>query len=290
VINIKRLIDLILQSLDLASPGRLIDITDLNNIDPTIDISDILLVYITRLNLNFEISTRWQGLDDEWLDERLNIMQRFLVPSLKLQHDQNFTWLVLVHPDTPDKILDKIRVVPQSRIIKTNADISNRESISRLCVDYLVMNYNSKRLITARIDSDDAIHPKYGSILKKFGSICKDTKNGIFADFPNGSFFNLRTNKGYIRQSSSKSCGISRIEDLNLDAKTIFCVQHIHVSRQKNCLSIDSEEPMWVQTMHDSHINRPRKKLPHIRRQEGNDSDTKIIMVVYPYLTGFHSE
>jgi hypothetical protein len=217
-------------------------------------------------------------------------MHRFLIPSLKFQHDQDFIWLVLVHPDTPNRILDELMVIPQSRIIMTDSDIANRELIAKLSVEYLIKNFDAKRLITARIDSDDGIHPKYGSILKRFAASCKHIENGIFADFPNGCFFNLRTNRGYLRHSSSKSCGISRIEDFNLEAKTIFCEQHTRVSEQKNCFSIDSEEPMWIQTTHESHINRPGKKLPHIRCQQGNDADTRMIMQVYPHLAELGSE
>ena len=243
---------------------------------------DVLLAYITRLNLNFERSSKWQGLDEKWISVRLDLMQRFLIPSLKAQHDQDFVWLMLVHPDTPENILEQTQIIPQCRILKTESDVSTPRLFATQSVEYLQDNFDRKLLITVRIDSDDGVNPWHGSILKDFAMAQTLKAGGLFTDFPYGSFFNVSTGRGYLRRSPSRSCGISKIEHLNSEATTIYCGHHEKISSKGNCITIKTGEPMWIQTTHESHINRPGKKLPRIRLRRGTGFETRKIRKIFP--------
>jgi hypothetical protein len=146
-------------------------------------LTDYLLVYITRFNLSFEASPKWQGLDEEWLKTRIEIMRKFLIPSLRLQKDQDFVWLVLVHPDTPRNILKALQSLPQLHVLKTDSDINNMEGYADDAVKYLYGTYHHKWLITARIDSDDAVNSRYGFLLKHLAKEISIGKKGVFADY-----------------------------------------------------------------------------------------------------------
>ncbi len=273
------------------------------------DTGDVLLAYITRFNLNakklwlrphyaFSRITRWkihvpkpqfrgirwQGLDHTWIAARLELMQRFLIPSLAAQTDQEFVWLVLVHPDTPDAVLTRIRQIPQCRILKTEAEVTHSALIATQSVNYLCDHFDHKGLVSVRIDSDDAVNPTHASRLKDIAVTHQLRDDGYFTDFPDGIFFNLSTGRGQLKQVASRSCGISRIELLNRNAGTIYCGNHTQISRRPDCISFHTDEPMWVQTTHDFHINRPNKKLPTYRRQPGSDLDTEMIVKYFPSL------
>ncbi len=246
------------------------------------ELQDVLLAYITLLNLNFENRQRWQGMDVTWIAARLDLMQRFLIPSLKAQHDQDFVWLVLVHPDTPESVLKQIQIVPQCRILKTESDYADKILFSAQTVEYLYNNFDRKLLVTVRIDSDDGVNPKHGSILKNFATNQLINEDGIFTDFTDGCIFNMITGLGYLLWSSGRSCGLSKIETLNLNATTIYCCDHTQISRKKNYMPIRTNEPMWVATTHKFHINKLNKKMPKFRRQHGTYFETRKIMEIFP--------
>jgi len=246
------------------------------------ELQDVLLAYITRLNLNVKRSPRWQGMDETWISARLDLMQRFLIPSLKAQHDQDFIWLVLVHPDTPESVLKQIQIIPQCRILKTESNFANLKLFAAQSVEYLYNNFDRTLLVSVRIDSDDGVNPKHGSALKKFAVNQLINEDGIFTDFPDGCFFNVSTGLGYLQRSASRSCGISRIETFNLDASTIYCGNHMRISRKENCISIRTDEPMWIQTYHNFHVNVPNKKLPRFRCRQGTYFETRKIKEIFP--------
>jgi len=247
-------------------------------------LQDMLLVYITRFNLNFRKSVQWQGMDPDWISKRIRLLQQFLLPSLKGQLDQDFIWLVLVHPNTPRDGIQKIKHIPQCRVFRTDVDIGDPTSFVAQSVKYLHKNFKRKILITARLDSDDGINRSYGKHLKVHAAHHNPSKYGYYVDFPKGCFFNTTSGKGYIRMSPSRSCGVSKTEYFGLNAKTIHSENHTRIAKRRNCASIITDDPMWIQTTHGCHINRPGKCLPDIRREDGTDLETSDLGRVFPFI------
>lgn len=281
---------------------------------PMIGSEDILMAYITRFNLSpkkewlqssaYEKSNlswrrrildavrgpsewqgRWQGLDEAWIEARLTLMRRFLIESLRSQQDQDFVWLVLLHPDTPSHVRRNIQVIPQCRLIETETEVTNQQGFAAECVDYLCDSFTRKILITARIDSDDGVNKKHAQMLKEVACGKPIGEDGFFTDFPDGSFYNIQTRRGYRKKSSSRSCGICRIEPFNADAKTIYCGDHTQIAERPDCVSIRTNEPMWIQTTHGFHINRPNKVLPIVRLLHGTDTQTRNLRKSFPGIT-----
>lgn len=245
---------------------------------------DCLLAVITRLNLNCRKSVSWQGLDPAWLQIRLELMQRFLLPSLRMQEDQDFVWLVLVHPDTPQSLFTAIQEVPQAHIMRTALDLTEKEILGQACVRYLHEHYSARLLITARIDSDDGIAADFGKRLKQLALEQTSIGEGVFSDFPRGAIYNIGREMAYLVRSRSRSCGVAKIEPFSAQATTIYCGPHHKIANRENCISTDTDHPMWVQTTHDFHINRRNKVLPKVRRGKGSYRGTKIVERHFPYL------
>ena len=75
-----------------------------------------------------------------------------------------------------------------------------------------------------------------------------------------------------------------RSAGIALDAKTIYRGNHVKISRREDCMTVRTDEPMWIQTTHGFHINRPNKRLPKVRRKIGSVRETRKILETFPFL------
>ena len=72
---------------------------------------------ITRFNLRVQYGCKLKDpdnnpmlriFDDDYLEERFDIFEKYTLPSVKNQINQNFTWVVLFHKNTPNTFLNRI--------------------------------------------------------------------------------------------------------------------------------------------------------------------------------------
>lgn len=123
---------------------------------------------ITRFNLNFgakewtqdknQIST----LTDEWMIARLAIFRKYCLPSVSNQTNKNFRWLIFfdeatkqVHREIIKEMLANFSFIHTIFIPGASFKIKHLQQIK------LLLQQNSKYLITTRIDNDDVIHERF---------------------------------------------------------------------------------------------------------------------------------
>ena len=94
--------------------------------------------------------------NDKWLVDRCNLFEKFCLPSMTGQTNQDFTWLILFDKRTPSHILDKYGSVNNVTIIHEN----HREWIQNNVKEDL------EYLITSRIDNDDAFSTHYVNLIQ----------------------------------------------------------------------------------------------------------------------------
>jgi len=122
---------------------------------------------LTRFNLRLwtKDKKRNETRTDEWLKQRFELFERFCLPSIINQSNQNFQWIVLFDAQTPDCYKKKIKEYEaeckqfcpcfvQPNESRYFVKIFREEIKKRLQQD-------TDMLITTYMDNDDALHRKY---------------------------------------------------------------------------------------------------------------------------------
>ena len=123
---------------------------------------------ITRFNLHFE-TPAWQKdknhnetLSEEWMSSRLEIFEKYCLPSVLKQTNLNFRWIIFFDIKTtlPNrKIIEKLLFdIPFISIYYIAGNAFQTEQKSYI-LEHL--GNNTKHIITTRVDNDDVLHEKF---------------------------------------------------------------------------------------------------------------------------------
>ena len=138
---------------------------------------------------------------DKWMDDRLELFDKYCVPSVMNQSNKNFTWLVVFDPKTPSKYRERIEryrddgvLVPlyaESRCRDEARVVAGRfrgkllrflhfEAALPAARDYITqkLNPDADYVITTRLDNDDAIHSDFVRRVQDFVPAEKPTRPG----------------------------------------------------------------------------------------------------------------
>lgn len=230
---------------------------------------------ITRFNLKISgdftrdksgIATR----SDDWLDHRFDLFERYCLPSLVAQTNQDFTWLLLFDESTSEKHRQRVeravRLCPQIKacfIKGTDAQPSIRESI----------NEDTEILITTRIDNDDAFRDDALAMVRSYA---QELATDLCINFRYGFSFNGDEAEVFSQKYNPFS---SLIELKKPDGfKTIFAAGHGKIHRLAKVKQIKTG-PHWLMVVHDrnlanrmpgesSHYNlwKPRRLKRYIKK------------------------
>lgn len=161
----------------------------------------------TRWNLlgpdpNLNIYTNPQVKDPEaWMEHRCNLFNEITLPSVMLQTNTNFTWLLAFARQTPKKVTDFYASFPRVKIIYDYPRTWSREKAGLKTGEWV---------ITSRLDNDDYIFPQYiEKVQERFNSefLIVDT---------DGRQLDLATGKHYtVERKTCNSPFISLIEKVN---------------------------------------------------------------------------
>ena len=141
----------------------------------------------TRFSLGAERLTR------AWLEERLELLRRYTLPSIAAQTGSSFTWLLLCGESTDPEVLERLREerrrLPALELVPTAADRGPlqvvRERVRR----------DADVLITTRLDSDDAIADRYLEAVQEYaGPFHRSRHERLLVAFPAG--YRLDTREG----------------------------------------------------------------------------------------------
>ncbi len=126
----------------------------------------------TRFSLRMKKAVD-RSTDETWLRERVQILNQFLLPSLRGQTCRNFRWILMVSPSTPEWIRECSKDWAPAEVV----EFESHERISA----FLEREANTDRILCSRIDSDDAVAETYVEDLQK-----TETKAQEWLVFPNG--------------------------------------------------------------------------------------------------------
>lgn len=230
---------------------------------------------ITRFNLRTyspEIVTNNDAdlaIKDEWLSHRFQLFEQYCFPSVKGQTNQNFQWLVFFDAKTPDKYLLKIEALKKEFTLFQPIFLSPTSDFNSALVETIKEKGNiSEKIITTRLDNDDAIHESFISKLQ----IIASTLNKSLIDVRNGYQVTIKQNQYEIRRYFPPFNHFLSIVEPYGDFKTVF--ERIHPAwdcPEVPCY-IFTQQPLWIEFIHGKnnlcHTRNYLKRICKIKQNE----------------------
>jgi len=192
---------------------------------------------------------------DSWMMHRLQLFERYCLPSITHQTNSNFTWILLLDPKTPASYLARIacyRRICKNMVVGIGGWFD--QYIKMLLpkdVDYL---------ITTRIDNDDALNIHAIDLIQRSFRPYKSQLIG----FPLG--YHWEKDRLYLNSSGCYSF-LSLVEKVHrpngkIKIRTVRCKDHLQFYKSSNILYLAVNTPMWLQVIHDHNLINKAKGIP----------------------------
>jgi N-acetylglucosaminyl-diphospho-decaprenol L-rhamnosyltransferase len=204
--------------------------------------SDFRHLILTRFNMRIE-QCEPRGLD--WLDHRFAIFERFCLPSVRSQTNQNFEWLVFFHPDMPEACKERVRAYSEWRAFRpvyfrSVFDLAMVQSVA----SDLANGYS--HLITTRLDNDDAICRTFvDAIQQRFAE-----QDFQFLNFTNGYIWK----EGHLYPAQHFSNAFVSLVERAEKCSTVYCRNHMELDHVGPILQIQ-DAAAWLQVVHGRNLS-----------------------------------
>lgn len=208
---------------------------------------------ITRFNINIYPQEFEARLRPSWLLPRLELFQRFCLPSLQAQHNQNFTWLVLFDEQTPPqirKLISAYTKYPNFHPLYCGAF----DTVMPLIISTMQeLACDAEWLLTTRLDNDDALGRGFVHCLQQVvESLTPDQlapSDTLFINFPVG----LQWHDGaYYAFEDATNAFVSLLERAH-EPHSVFWVDHPSIHDVAPVLQARTR-PLWLQNVHDLNV------------------------------------
>lgn len=229
-------------------------------------LNKVVHLVCTRFNLALDfggekrydssVPVKHPWLDDEYLESRFEIFEKYTFYSLRNQSNQNFIWLVMFHQDTPERYKEKIQdfqmKMPQFQPLFFTSEESVK--MQEIIGDYIKKNYAGYFVITTRIDNDDLVHEKFIEKIQGGGGCKSDTELKILS-FVNGLQYDKRSRQ-ILNFNYPNNHFISLLA--NPSKLGSHVLQYNHAFIEEENIEIDYQRtkvPLWVEIVHENNVS-----------------------------------
>ena len=190
------------------------------------------------------------------IEKRLELFERFWVPSVANQTDTNFMALVLIGENLPtqyfDHLLGLIENIPHACLAKVKPD-SHFRMINKVVSD--LPRIGSTHRTTFRLDDDDMVDVAYVARLRAtIEQVAPLTPNAPFAvAYHKGYYLDLSTPEPVFYEMVENlplGLALSATAPINWRSN-IYAWNHRYVPKKCNTY-IDVKVPSFIRTMHDA--------------------------------------
>lgn len=225
---------------------------------------------ITRFNIraNYGCMLRNPGnnpmkriLDEDYLKERFSIFERYTLPSMKQQTNQDFIWLILFHKNTPSNFKKKIEELKKEfGFVDLYFGDEDKFHFLEYCNG---ISENIEYAITSRIDNDDMFSDDY---IAKIQEYANNNFHECILSFSKGRKYDLSTKEQYEYERKDNHF----LSMLGTKEECILQYNHAKIfDSGKEVVMLDSNKPMWTEIIHKSNvINRIKEEDKEIGEQE----------------------
>lgn len=202
-------------------------------------------VLLTRFNLpskGFESLVRAQ---DGWLRERIELFERYCLPSVQAQTNQNFHWIIYFDPESPEWLQERIRHL--NRLGTFEARFRTEVSAAELIEDIqVVAGAKNQVLLTTNLDNDDGLSTDFVDRLQKAVGGRKGTAIYLASGLVKGGA------AVYLRKDPRNAfCSVSASWSSPV---TCWAAWHNRLGREL-AVSILHGAPAWLQVVHDHNVS-----------------------------------
>lgn len=185
-----------------------------------------------------------------WVDYRMELFQKYCLPSVLAQTDDNFDWWFVVNPGFPGLARRHIEVLTKyGKLLEITAPWEEKQpEIGHA----LSGRYNNEWVCSTRLDSDDMLHKDFMTQLKAHA-----TKGEQFISFSMG--YMVKDGKAHIRRYEVNPF-MSYVEYAN-PLRTVYHEPHIKANKRGIPFNL-IEFPGWAQVDHGDNIkNRVHERI-----------------------------
>lgn len=202
---------------------------------------------LTRFNV---LSKDWQiRPSTNWMVDRIDIFKRYCLPSVSMQTNKNFTWILFFDKKTDSSLLFQVESLLQQQLngIKYHIiliDLLTESNVTEKLSQIIKEDY----IITSRLDNDDAIAHNYIKEIQK--QFTPQNKTIINLDY--GYTYNIKENRIYLRNHYINAfCSfIERSDDL----RSVWALDHRELEKIGNLIRIKTI-PLWCQVIHNTNLS-----------------------------------
>ena len=224
---------------------------------------------LTRFNVKASTKTISVSQSDSWLSHRFELFEKYCLPSVKNQFNQNFTWGVFFDTDTPQKYKDKIDKISNSYNNFVPIFINESSDLEPTSSKFIASKIedSDQYIITTRLDNDDIIHKQFIDTIQKLFS----PTNGMVIDLRKGYQITIEKNNLEIRKYYQLfNSFISLIED-STNFNTVMSRRHSHWWDSKSVVVFDDKR-LWIELVHSKNkLNRVKGEFLLVPKIQSND-------------------
>ncbi len=220
---------------------------------------------ITRFNVPVEAwrldKAGQHTLDDTWLNHRVELFERFCLPSVRQQTQQHFQWILYFDPHTPPvfrkKIESAVEFMPNTSlrfVADMNALLADLGSLIHLSPSPYVM--------TTRLDNDDAIGRTFIQTLQDHF----EEKSNLILNLVGGLYYEV--NQNVLTKMKAETCNphLTLIEQIvpNQKPMTVLAFSHTAIPEEMTIRHL-REPGHWLKIIHSRNIKSRLKGKPVFR-------------------------
>ncbi len=217
---------------------------------------------LTQFNVMRTFTESTPILDHDWLSYRFKLFEKFCFSSVAGQTNNDFYWIILFHPQTPDIFMRRVAELQQQN---PHLKLFLGESFPDTLAWELPKLDSADYFITTRLDNDDSICQdfidKVQQQTRKYLSQEKElnlAETPLLLDFISGYF----TVGDYLYKTTvtanhfcSMVCPLPSNKTLQENAikTTVFSLRHPQVRKQPGYREIEGS-PAWLEVVHESNV------------------------------------
>ena len=223
---------------------------------------------ITRFNLTtpgWETTKRNERiLDEAWYKNRFDLFEKYCLPSVAGQLNQNFTWCILLDIITPDRYRERIRISTGHAKNIRLFYIDGMKEMAQTFQEFLKTDITpgTETIISTRLDNDDMIHRDFVQIVQDIVKRHHSSNQRLVIDLPTGWQLNLEHTLYEVRKIRSSFNPFISVAAPVGDNESVLTRTHQQWSAEKNVISFDQQR-LWVEIVHSKNkVNAVRTEIP----------------------------
>lgn len=204
-------------------------------------------VLLTRFAVRFGKDNPRRRYEREgWVDYRMDLFNRYCLPSVQMQTFKNFDWWFMVNPEFPGLTEQHLQELEQyGKIVFITSDWNEAQPEVG---ERLRFKYKNEWICSTRLDSDDMLHGSFMDILHE---ACMEAGRDQFITFKHGCV--IRGDKAAPREYDVNPF-VSYLEYAK-PFRSVFYVDHCKANKAHVPFAVlDFPGPWWAQVCHGDNI------------------------------------